>query len=70
MDIDKIPEQKPEHYMTSKEVAEYFQLNIQTIYRLRKKGKLPTVKIGGSVRYKREDIDNAIREHKSENPQV
>ena len=50
-------------YMTTKEVAEYFQLNIHTIHKLRKAGKLPTVKIGGSYRYKRADIDGAIREH-------
>ena len=48
--------------MTMKEVAEYLKINEKTAYRLASEGKLPGFKVGGSWRFKREDIDAWISE--------
>lgn len=42
--------------MTLKEVAEYLKLAEKTAYRLAAEGKLPGFKVGGSWRFKREDV--------------
>lgn len=46
--------------LTLKEVAEYLKLAEKTAYRLAAEGKLPGFKVGGSWRFKREDIENMI----------
>lgn len=48
---------KNEQLMTSVEVAKYFKLNVHTIYRMVRDGRIPLVEIGGSVRFKKEDLD-------------
>lgn len=48
--------------LTLKEVAEYLKLAEKTAYRLAAEGKLPGFKVGGSWRFKREDIDRWIEE--------
>ena len=50
--------------LTLKEVAEYLKLAEKTAYRLAAEGKLPGFKVGGSWRFKREDIDRWIEEQK------
>lgn len=47
--------------LTLKEVAEYLKLAEKTAYRLAAEGKLPGFKVGGSWRFKREDIKNWIQ---------
>ncbi len=42
--------------LTLKEVADYLKLAEKTAYRLAAEGKLPGFKVGGSWRFKREDI--------------
>ena len=42
--------------MTLKEVAEYLKLAEKTAYRLAAEGKLPGFKVGGSWRFKKEDV--------------
>ena len=54
-----------EQVMTLKQVAEYLQLADKTAYRLAADGKLPGFKVGGSWRFKREDIESWIEEQKS-----
>ena len=51
--------------LTIKQVAEYLQLSEKTAYRLAGEGKLPGFKVGGSWRFKREDIESWIKEQKS-----
>ncbi len=46
--------------LTLKEVAEYLKLAEKTAYRLAAEGKLPGFKVGGSWRFKREDIEKWI----------
>lgn len=47
--------------MTIKEVAEYLKLNEKTTYRLTSEGKIPAFKVGGSWRFRREEINSWIR---------
>lgn len=51
--------------LTLKEVAEYLKLVEKTAYRLALEGKLPGFKVGGSWRFKREDILKWIEEQKN-----
>ncbi len=50
--------------LTLKEVAEYLKLTEKTAYRLAAEGKLPGFKVGGSWRFKREDVLQRIEEQK------
>ncbi|CAK1970987.1 helix-turn-helix domain-containing protein [Vibrio cyclitrophicus] len=51
--------------LTLKEVAAYLKLAEKTAYRLASEGKLPGFKVGGSWRFKREDLETWIEENKS-----
>jgi excisionase family DNA binding protein len=46
--------------MTVKEVAEYLKIKEKTAYRLVAEGKIPGFKVGGSWRFRREEIENWI----------
>ena len=50
--------------LTLKEVAAYLKLAEKTAYKLAAADKLPGFKVGGSWRFKREDIDRWIEEQK------
>ncbi|EGR0758336.1 DNA-binding protein [Vibrio parahaemolyticus] len=50
--------------LTLKEVAAYLKLAEKTAYRLASEGKLPGFKVGGSWRFKKEDLDKWIDEQK------
>ncbi|EKO3548523.1 helix-turn-helix domain-containing protein [Vibrio fluvialis] len=50
--------------LTLKEVAVYLKLAEKTAYRLASEGKLPGFKVGGSWRFKREDLEAWIEEQK------
>jgi excisionase family DNA binding protein len=50
--------------LTLKEVAAYLKLADKTAYRLASEGKLPGFKVGGSWRFKSEDIEAWIEEQK------
>lgn len=51
--------------LTLKEVAAYLKLAEKTAYRLASEGKLPGFKVGGSWRFKREDLEAWIEENKN-----
>ncbi len=51
--------------LTLKEVAVYLKLAEKTAYRLAAEGKLPGFKVGGSWRFKREDVLQWIEEQKN-----
>jgi len=53
--------------LTLKEVAKYLKLAEKTAYRLAADGKLPGFKVGGSWRFKKEDIESWIAEQKMSN---
>ncbi|WP_020405132.1 methylation-associated defense system helix-turn-helix domain-containing protein MAD1 [Hahella ganghwensis] len=46
----------PDEILTLKEVAEYLKLAEKTAYRLAAEGKLPGFKVGGSWRFKQQDV--------------
>ena len=50
--------------LTIQELAVYLKLNEKTAYRLAGDGKLPGFKVGGSWRFKREDIEVWIEKQK------
>lgn len=50
--------------LTLKEVAQYLKLAEKTAYRLAAEGKLPGFKVGGSWRFKREDVQKWIEQQK------
>jgi excisionase family DNA binding protein len=53
--------------LTLKEVAAYLKLAEKTAYKLAAEGKLPGFKVGGSWRFKREDVQKWIEEQKLSN---
>jgi excisionase family DNA binding protein len=44
-------------FMTAEEVLEYLQVNLRTVYRLIKAGKIPAVRVGRLWRFRKKDID-------------
>ena len=46
--------------LTVQEVANYLRIDIRTVYRLAKKGKIPCIKTGRQWRFNREDIKDLI----------
>lgn len=50
--------------LTLKEVATYLKLAEKTAYRLVSEGKLPGFKVGGSWRFKRDDLEAWIEKQK------
>lgn len=50
--------------LTLKELVEYLKLAEKTAYRLASEGKLPGFKVGGSWRFKREDLESWIQGQK------
>ena len=48
--------------MTPKQVAEYLQLHVMTIYRYINKGRIPAVKIGSQYRIKKEAVEQLLSE--------
>lgn len=46
--------------MTIREVANYLKLTEKTAYRLAAEGKIPGFKVGGSWRFRRDEIENWI----------
>ena len=46
-----------ETLLSVEELAKYLQLNEQTIYRKVDSGEIPSVRLGGAIRFRQEDID-------------
>src|SRR6202049_4970735 len=44
-------------FLTTEEVRAYLQLNLRTVYRLIKAGKIPAVRVGRQWRFRKRDID-------------
>lgn len=51
----------PEEILTIKEVADYLKVTERTLYRLAQEGKIPAFKVGGSWRFRREDLERWIQ---------
>jgi excisionase family DNA binding protein len=46
-----------DHFLTTEEVLDYLQVNLRTVYRLIKAGKIPAVRVGRQWRFRKKDID-------------
>jgi len=44
-------------FLTTEEVLEYLQVNLRTVYRLIKAGKIPAVRVGRQWRFRKVDLD-------------
>ena len=44
-------------FLTTEKVLEYLQVNLRTVYRLIKAGKIPAVRVGRQWRFRKRDID-------------
>lgn len=54
-----------EGFLTTDEVLEYLQVNLRTIYRLIKAGKIPAVRVGRQWRFRKRDIDAWLERHRA-----
>ncbi len=52
--------------MTVKQISEYLQMDEHTIYKLARKGLIPSLKIAGQWRFKKDVIDKWISEESLE----
>lgn len=50
-------------YLTVEEVAERFGVNVTTIYRLLRRGKLPAFKVGNQWRFSQRRLDQWVEDH-------
>lgn len=46
-----------ENFLTTEEVLDYLQVNLRTVYRLIKAGKIPAVRVSRQWRFRKRDID-------------
>ena len=46
-----------EAFLTTEEVLDYLHVNLRTVYRLIKAGKIPAVRVGRQWRFRKSDID-------------
>jgi excisionase family DNA binding protein len=45
------------HFLTTEEVLDYLQVNLRTVYRLIKAGRIPAVRVGRQWRFRKADIE-------------
>jgi excisionase family DNA binding protein len=48
---------REEGFLTTEAVLDYLQVNLRTVYRLIKAGKIPAVRVGRQWRFRKRDID-------------
>ncbi len=48
---------RDEAFLTTEEVLEYLQINLRTVYRLIKAGKIPAIRVGRQWRFRKTDLD-------------
>jgi len=52
-------------FLTTEEVLDYLQVNLRTVYRLIKAGKIPAVRVGRQWRFRKHDIDAWLESQRS-----
>ena len=55
---------KTESVLTLRDVADMLKLSEKSIYRRAQRGEMPAFKVGGTWRFKRDDIDEWIERQK------
>jgi excisionase family DNA binding protein len=53
-----------ETFLTTEEVLEYLQVNLRTVYRLIKAGRIPAVRVGRQWRFRKADLDAWLDSHR------
>jgi excisionase family DNA binding protein len=53
-------------FLTTEEVLGYLHVNLRTVYRLIKAGKIPGVRAGRQWRFRKRDIDNWLESQRSQ----
>lgn len=53
--------------MTVSELAKYLRLHEQTVYKMAKEGRVPAYKVGNRWRFKKDTIDDWLREQRDDN---
>lgn len=56
-----------DRWMTLEEVAIYLHVSKDSIYRLSQKGKIPASKLGNLWRFKKEEIDEWMKNNRNNN---
>ena len=56
---------RDEGFLTTEEVLDYLQVNLRTVYRLIKAGKIPAVRVGRQWRFRKHDIDAWLESQRS-----
>ena len=59
-----------EGFLTTEEVLDYLQVNLRTVYRLIKAGKIPAVRVGRQWRFRKSDIDAWLESQRPRNPRT
>ena len=59
-----------ETFLTTEEVLEYLQVNLRTVYRLIKAGKIPAVRVGRQWRFRKRDIDAWLDSQRPRGPRT
>ncbi len=57
-----------ESFLTTEEVLDYLQVNLRTVYRLIKAGKIPAVRVGRQWRFRKRDIDAWLESQRPRSP--
>ena len=56
----------PEKYLTRQETAKMLQVSLVTLHEWSKRGVIQSYRIGGRIRYKQTEIDEALTEVKNQ----
>ncbi len=59
-----------EAFLTTEEVLEYLQVNLRTVYRLIKAGRIPAVRVGRQWRFRKSDIDAWLDSQRPRTPRA
>lgn len=59
-----------DRWITIEEVAKYLQVSKDLIYRLAQKGKIPASKLGNLWRFKKEEIDEWMKNNRNRKKEV
>jgi excisionase family DNA binding protein len=68
LDRIRIPEGSETAAMTVRQVAAYLNVNQKTVHRLAQRRELPSFKVAGAWRFKRDDIEQWIERQKKSGP--
>jgi excisionase family DNA binding protein len=59
-----------ESFLTTEEVLDYLQVNLRTVYRLIKAGKIPAVRVGRQWRFRKSDVDAWLDGQRARTPRA